>query len=72
LTATGSCNSSRHLRFMREKQGRTWQVGGPIQDLGAGSLWALVLWRHRVQSTVLYDHGRSQIQSFTTRIEHVC
>jgi len=44
---------------------------GPVHDLGAEPLWAVVLWRH-VQSTVLYDHGRAQIQSFTTRIEHVC
>jgi len=26
---------------------------GPMQDLGAGPLWAVILWRHRVQSSVL-------------------
>jgi len=26
---------------------------GRMQDLGAGSLWAVILWRHHVQSTVL-------------------
>jgi len=26
----------------------------PMQDLAAGSLWAVILWRHRVQSTVLW------------------
>ena len=26
---------------------------GPMQDLGAGSLWAVILWRHHVKSTVL-------------------
>jgi len=25
----------------------------PMQDLGVGPLWAVVLWRHRAQSTVL-------------------
>jgi len=25
------------------------------------ALWAVVLWRHRVRSTVLYDHGRAHI-----------
>jgi len=25
---------------------------------GAGPLWAVLWRRHRVQSTVLYDHGR--------------
>ena len=40
-------------------QGRPWQVRGPMQDLDAGPLWAVILWRHRVQSTVLYDHGRA-------------
>ena len=44
-------------------QGRPWQVRGTVQDLGTGPLWAVVLWRHHVQSTVLYDHGRTQIQS---------
>jgi len=28
-------------------------VRGPMQDLGVGPLWAVILWRHRVQSTVL-------------------
>jgi len=26
---------------------------GPNARLGAGPLWAVILWRHRVQSTVL-------------------
>jgi len=26
---------------------------GPMQDLSAGPLWAVILWLHRVQSTVL-------------------
>jgi len=26
---------------------------GPMQDLGSGPLWAVISWRHRVQSTVL-------------------
>jgi len=33
-------------------QCKTW-ARGPMQDLGAGPLWAVILWRHRVQSTVL-------------------
>jgi len=33
---------------------------GPMQDLGAGPLWAVILWRDRVQSTVLH-RGRAQI-----------
>jgi len=44
-----------------QNEGRSWQVRSPMQDLGAGPLWAVVLWRHRVQSTLLYDHGRAQI-----------
>jgi len=42
-------------------QGWPKQVRGPMQNLGAGPFWAVVLWRHRVQSTVLYDHGRAHI-----------
>jgi len=33
-------------------QCKTW-ARSPMQDLGAGPLWAVILWRHRVQSTVL-------------------
>jgi len=33
-------------------QCKTW-ARGPMQDLGAGPLWAVILLRHRVQSTVL-------------------
>jgi len=33
-------------------QCKTWPRG-PKQDLGAGPIWAVILWRHRVQSTVL-------------------
>jgi len=33
-------------------QCKTW-ARGPMQDLSAGPLWAVILWRHRVQSTVL-------------------
>jgi len=32
-------------------QCKTW-ARDPMQDLGAGPLWAVILWRHRVQSTV--------------------
>ena len=37
-----------------------------------GPLWAVVLWRPRVRSTVPYDHGRAQIWSLSTRTEQVC
>jgi len=33
-------------------QCKTW-ARGPMQDLGAGPLWAVILCRHCVQSTVL-------------------
>ena len=33
-------------------QCKTW-ARGPMQDLGVGPLWAVILWRHRVHSTVL-------------------
>jgi len=29
-----------------------------MQDLDAGPFWA-VLWRHRVDTSVLYDHSRA-------------
>jgi len=32
-----------------------------MQDLGVGPFWAVVLWRHRVQSTVLYSHDGAHI-----------
>jgi len=35
-------------------QCKTW-ARGPMQDLTAGPIWALILWRHRVQSTVLWS-----------------
>ena len=50
-----------HLHGVSCSQGRPWQVRGPMQDWGAAPLWAIVLWRHRVQSTVLYNPGRAQI-----------
>jgi len=33
-------------------QCKTW-ARGPMQDLCAGPLWTVILWRYRVQSTVL-------------------
>jgi len=33
-------------------QCRAW-ARGPMQDLVAGPLWAVILWRHCAQSTVL-------------------
>ena len=33
-------------------QCKTW-ARDPMQDLGAGPLWTVILWRHRIQSTVL-------------------
>jgi len=42
------------LRFIAQ-QGRPKQMRGPMQDLGAGPLWAEILWRHRVHSTVLWS-----------------
>jgi len=38
---------------MRHGQGRPKQVRGPTQDLGTGPLWAVILWCHRVHSTML-------------------
>jgi len=32
-------------------QCKTW-ARGPTQDLGAGPLWVVIAWRHRVHSTV--------------------
>jgi len=36
------------------RQRRPWQVRGPMQDLGTWPVQAVVLWRHRAQSTVLW------------------
>jgi len=33
-------------------QCKTW-ARSPMQDPGAGPFWAVILWRHHVQSTVL-------------------
>jgi len=35
------------------RQGRPQQMRDPMQDFSAGPLWAVILWRHRAQSTVL-------------------
>jgi len=43
--------SCQYFRFIRS--GRPWQMRGPMQDLSAGPLWAVILWRHSVHSTVL-------------------
>jgi len=56
------------LGFYGELWADVWSDPGPALA-GAGrnarprrrSLWAVVLWRHRVQSIVLYDHGRAHI-----------
>jgi len=46
---------------------------GPMPDLSAGPLWAVILWRHRVQSTVLRSWQSANMQySTNTSIEHVC
>jgi len=37
----------------RTVPGRPQQVRGPMQDLSAGPLWAVVLWHHCAQTTVL-------------------
>jgi len=43
------------VEYITLRQGRPLQVRGSMQDLGARPLWAVVLLRHRAQSTVLYD-----------------
>ena len=53
-------------------QCKTW-AQGPMQDLSAEPLWTVILWRHRVQSTVLNSWQSANLQySTNTRIEHVC
>jgi len=42
------------MESFSDKQGRPQQVRGPMQDLRAGPVWAVVLLRHRVQSIVLW------------------
>jgi len=48
-------------------QCKTW-ARGPMQDLGAGPLWAVISWRH-VFSQPCYDRGRAQIYSKALTLE---